>query len=246
MTTINLNCDLGEGGKYDALLMPFLSSCNIACGGHYGTAESVRTAVELAKQHHVQVGAHPSYPDLDNFGRQSMSLPFQDLKQSLHHQIDLVEEACQLYEVNLHHIKPHGALYNDMRKSPELVNLVLEVIQERNKDLVLFSPPRVNFQNDSPDLIPIWIEGFADRTYQNDLNLVPRTQKNAVLHDPDLISKTVFNMIKHQKVKSISGEEINQKFDTICVHSDTPNAYEILKTLTSQLSKNGIKIDRVG
>jgi len=81
---------------------------------------------------------------------------------------------------------------------------------------------------------------------KNDLNLVPRTQKNAVLHDPDLISKTVFNMIKHQKVKSISGEEINQKFDTICVHSDTPNAYEILKTLTSQLSKNGIKIDRVG
>jgi UPF0271 protein len=133
-----------------------------------------------------------------------------------------------------------------MRKSPVLANLVLEVIQERNKDLILFSPPRVNFQNDSPDLIPIWIEGFADRAYQNDLNLVSRTQKNAVLHDPDLIFKIVLKMIKHQKVKSISGEEIDQKFDTICVHSDTPNAYEILKRLTSQLSKNGIKIDRVG
>ena len=244
MITINLNCDLGEGGKYDALLMPFLSSCNIACGGHYGTVESVRTAVELAKQYNVQVGAHPSYPDLENFGRQSMTLSSKDLRESLHHQIDLVEEVCQLYQVNLHHVKPHGALYNDMRKSPQLANLVLEVIQERDKDLVLFSPPRVNFQNDSPDSIHIWIEGFADRTYQNDLSLVPRTQKNAVLHDPDLISKTVLNMIKYQKVKSISGEEIDQKFDTICVHSDTPNAYKILKILTSQLSKNGIKIDR--
>ncbi len=245
MTTINLNCDLGEGGNYDALLMPFISSCNIACGGHYGTVETVRTAVELAKQYHVQVGAHPSYPDLDNFGRQSVTLPSKDLKKSIHHQIDLVEDACQFYEVNLHHIKPHGALYNDMRKSPELANLVLEVIQERNKDLVLFSPPRVNFQNDSLDSIHIWIEGFADRAYQNDLSLVPRTQKNAVLLDPNLISKTVLKMIKHQKVKSILGQEIDQKFDTICVHSDTPNAYEILKILTSQLSKNAIKIDRV-
>lgn len=240
--TIDINCDLGEGGRFDADIMPLISSCNIACGGHYGDIKTVTQAVKLAKKNKVNIGAHPSYPDLDNFGRLTLEIPVEDLKQHLHKQIDLVEKACYKNDVQLHHIKPHGALYNDMRKSEVIANLILEVVKERKKDLILFSSPRVEFNSEIFNSIQLWMEGFADRTYQNDLSLVSRTEKGAVLNDPDLISDRVLAMIQKQEVWSLSGEIVKHKFDTICVHSDTPNAFKILKVLRLRLVESGIKM----
>lgn len=242
MKTIDINCDLGEGGGFDDKLMPLISSCNIACGGHYGNDVSVLKAVELAKSHRVHVGAHPSYPDIANFGRQSLDISAKDLKQNLHEQIDLVEKACHVCDVELHHIKPHGALYNDMRKSQAIADLILEVVKERELDLILFSPPCFSFTSELPKSITLWKEGFADRAYQTDLSLVSRKEKGAVLHDPELIAERVLAMIQNQEILTLSGEKIKQEFDTICVHSDTPNAFRILQLLRSNLAESGIKI----
>lgn len=240
--TIDINCDLGEGGEFDADLMPLISSCNIACGGHVGDDETVVQAVRLAKRHQVHVGAHPSYPDTENFGRHSLELPAEDLKRHLHRQIDRVEKACRAESLSLHHIKPHGALYNDMRKHQTIADLILEVVTEREKELILFTPPFINFTSELPKTISLWIEGFADRAYQNDLSLVSRNEKGAVLHDPQMISESVLSMIHNQQVLTLSGEKIKHTFDTICVHSDTPNALKILQLLRSKLMENGIKI----
>jgi UPF0271 protein len=240
--TIDINCDLGEGGGMDAALMPLISSCNIACGGHYGNAESVDRTVELAKKNKVKVGAHPSYPDLANFGRKSLHMPAKALKESLHEQIDLVEQACQAQDVALHHIKPHGALYNDMRKSQNIADLVLEVLIERKTNLVVFVPPKVEFSQELPDSIRLWTEGFADRAYRKDLSLVPRTEKGAVLSDPATISERVANMATDGSVLTKLGKIIHQKFETICVHSDTPDALLILKAIHSKLTENAIQI----
>lgn len=240
--TIDINCDLGEGGKFDADIMPLVSSCNIACGGHFGDKTSVDKAVSLAKTYHANVGAHPSYPDFENFGRKSMDLSPDELKNHLHQQIDLIEESCKDFGVKLHHIKPHGALYNDMRKSQNIADLILNVVTERNSDLILFTPPYIKFSSKIPECITLWMEGFADRAYQNDLSLVSRKENGAVLNDPDLISKRVLSMINNQEVLSLSGEIINHQFDTICVHSDTANALKILEILRANLTQNGIKI----
>src|SRR5699024_5683845 len=112
MKTLNLNCDLGEGGDFDARLMPHISACNIACGGHSGTAKTVAETVKLAIEHKVKIGAHPSYPDRENFGRQPMVLPAKELKREVKRQILIVVEALKEYGQKLHHVKPHGALYN--------------------------------------------------------------------------------------------------------------------------------------
>jgi UPF0271 protein len=240
--TIDINCDLGEGGRYDEALMPLITSCNIACGGHYGDVISVERAVELAKINNVNIGAHPSYPDFENFGRQTMEMSSRQLKKHLHGQIDLVEKACKIKKVKLHHIKPHGALYNDMRKNQAICDLILEVVIEREMDLILFVPPSVNFSLELPESIQLWLEGFADRAYNSDLSLVSRKEKDAVLHDPILISNRVLSMLNHHVVEALTGEKINVEFDTICVHSDTQNAVEILKKLRSNLDKNNVKV----
>ncbi|MBZ9626701.1 5-oxoprolinase subunit PxpA [Psychroflexus sp. CAK1W] len=240
--TIDINCDLGEGGKFDVDIMPLVSSCNIACGGHFGDYETVEQTVRLAKLHKVNVGAHPSYPDFENFGRLSLEISATDLKRHLHSQIDFVEKACDANTVKLHHIKPHGALYNDKRKSQSIADLILEVVKERGQELILFSPPRVRFTLELPKSITLWMEGFADRAYQNDLSLVSRKENGAVLHNPELISERVLAMIENQEVLTLSGEIIRHEFDTICVHSDTPNALKILEVLKSRLTKKGIKI----
>lgn len=243
MKTIDISCDLGEGGGFDKQLMPLISSCNIACGGHIGDEHSVLETVHLAVENKVNVGAHPSYPDQKNFGRTSISLKAEDLKLSLHNQIDLVEEACRDLKAPLHHIKPHGALYNDMRKDRFIADLVLEVMIERNRELILFVPPGIKFSSKIPSFIKLWIEGFADRAYADDLTLLPRSHKNAVLQDPKFITSRLIKMIQQEKVVSNSSLEIHQKFDTFCVHGDTENALEITRKISEELSKLDLEIN---
>lgn len=243
MHTIDLNCDLAEGGNSDEGLMPLISSCNIACGGHYGTAETVKTAVQLALQNKVKIGAHPSYPDKPNFGRKTMKIDLVALKESLKEQILLVKKVVEDLGGNLHHIKPHGALYNEIKNDKEKAEVLIELILEVGQELALFVPPKsVVKEIAAKNGIKTFTEGFADRAYKNDLSLVSRTEKDAVLHEKEAVFEQVYTMVKEGKIYSKNGEKIAVNFDTICVHSDTPNSVEILRYLHQEFRKENIKI----
>lgn len=240
--TIDLNCDLAEGGKFDSQLMPLISSCNIACGGHFGNDESVKEAVKLAVMYQVNVGAHPSYPDQENFGRVSLNINNDELKSTLKSQILRVKNAAENKGVQLHHVKPHGALYNDIVKDKEKAKLVIDVVREIDENLVLFVPPRSAVKKLAKGKLKTWTEGFADRNYEADFSLVSRKKEGAVLHEKEAIFEHVFSMISEGKISLENNDFLNANFDTICVHSDTQNSVEILKFLKTKLEDNNIQI----
>lgn len=234
---IDINCDLAEGGNQDAEIMPHISSCNIACGGHFGNMSTVEKAVQFAKKNKVKIGAHPSYPDFKNFGRRKINISSQKLKDSLKEQIQFVINSCQKNNVNFHHIKAHGALYNAMENDEKLCQIFFEVLQEINKKIVVFVSPKSKLRAYKSPLIKYWIEGFGDRTYQDDLSLTLRSENDALLTKPE----DVLNQILAQKRACIITQndlKIAQNFDTICLHSDTPNALEIIKYISSNLKIN--------
>ncbi|MDO6740397.1 MULTISPECIES: 5-oxoprolinase subunit PxpA [Polaribacter] len=241
---IDINCDVGEGVVNEHLLMPYISSCNIACGGHFGDVKTIDKTIKLAKENKVKIGAHPSFPDKENFGRVLMQISDEDLKKSIQNQMNLFLERLSLFDAKLHHIKPHGALYNAIAVDEKLAIFFIDVIKPYLKETYLYVPynsviEKVALKNN----IKIMYEAFADRNYNNDLTLVPRKQKNALLVDKRAVVNHVLQMIKHQKVKTISGLEIPIKSNTFCVHGDTENAIEIVKFIHQEIQKEGFKID---
>lgn len=226
---IDINADVGEGIANEAQLFPYLSSCNIACGGHYGDQMSMETTVRLAIQHDVRIGAHPSYPDKANFGRKSMSMSAGELQKTIQDQIGHLIEIVSNNDGILHHIKPHGALYNDLSKDESLAESFIEVIG-KYEDVILFVPPgsvieRLAIQAN----IPVWREAFADRNYNSDLTLVSRSLPRAVIEDADEVVQHLKTMVELQKVKTIDGAFVSIIADTFCIHGDNPNALDILK-----------------
>lgn len=241
--SIDINADVGEGLDNEAKLMPFLSSCNIACGGHAGDLETMTTVVKLAMTSHVKIGAHPSFPDKANFGREIMELSAADLYASLKHQIRTLQTVLHKEKADLHHIKPHGALYNLAAKDEEIARVIIEVIKSIALPLKLYAPFNSVIANlAQQENIEVIFEAFADRNYNEDLSLVSREKSDAILHKKEAVLRHVLNMILHQKVMAISGVEVPIKATTICVHGDTKNALSILKYLKSSLSKNNILI----
>ncbi|WP_282135717.1 5-oxoprolinase subunit PxpA [Seonamhaeicola maritimus] len=240
---IDINADVGEGVGNEAGLMPYISSCNIACGGHAGDKETMREVVKLAKKHKVKIGAHPSFPDKENFGRVKMDISCAALFTSLKHQItDLLKV---LYEENgtLHHIKPHGALYNLAAINEKVANVIVEVIKSMHRPVQLYVPynsiiAEVAQNND----VSITYEVFADRNYNDDLSLVSRKEKNAIITNEEGMSQHVLNMIQNKKVKTSTGKEKQILAQTICVHGDNPKAIELVRQLYKQLTKNDIRI----
>jgi len=244
MKNIDINCDVGEGVENEHLLMPFISSCNIACGGHFGDANSIDETIKLAIENNVKIGAHPSFPDKENFGRKLMQITAEELTESIQNQLDLFLERLSLFDGELHHIKPHGALYNAIAVDKKLAILFIKATQKYLKDAFLYVPynsviEKVALKNN----IKIKYEAFADRNYNDDLSLVSRTHKNPLLIDEKEVLNHVLNMIKNNQVKTISGFEIKLKVDTFCVHGDTKNAVEIVKSLHQNLEKEGFKIE---
>ena len=240
---VDINCDVGEGVENEHLLMPYISSCNIACGGHFGDVNSIDKTIQLAIKNKVKIGAHPSFPDKENFGRILMQISNEDLKKSIQNQLDLFLERLFLVDAKLHHIKPHGALYNAIAVDEKLAILFIDVIKSYLNDAYLYVPynsvvEKVALKNN----IKIKYEAFADRNYNNDLTLVSRKQKNALLIDKSEVLNHVLQMLKHQNVKTISGLEIAIKADTFCVHGDTENAIEIVKFIKQEIQKEGFTI----
>ena len=234
---IKFNCDLAEGGKYDERLMPLISYCNIACGGHFGNKQTVVEAVQLAIKNNVKIGAHPSYPDVENFGREKMDMSLKYLRKSLKTQILLVKDTVERLGEKLHHIKPHGALYNELKYDKEKSLMMIDLVKEIDGELVLFVPPKSVIEEEAKNKIKTLIEGFADRAYEEDLSLVSRGKTGAVLHDKNQILEKVKLMGFEDKIITLNGMILNQKIDTICIHSDTENSVEILEYLYNSLHK---------
>lgn len=242
MVKIDLNCDLGEGGSFDAQLMPHLSSCNIACGGHAGNRQTMAKTVELALKEHVKIGAHPSYPDPENFGRKSMDLTGSALKETLKKQVASLVEIVDRNGGKLHHIKPHGALYNDLVHDAEKASVLVELMEEIVPKAILFVPPKSRIGELAQGRLKTWTEAFADRAYNPDFSLVSRQKEGAVLTRKEAILERVYQVASQKKLKAVDGSWLEADFDTLCLHSDTENAVDILLYLVEELPKMGIQI----
>ena len=240
---IDINCDVGEGLQNEHVLMPYISSCNIACGGHFGGEDSIDKTIQLAQLNDVKIGAHPSFPDKENFGRKLMKISDNELKKSIQNQMELFLERLTKVNAELHHIKPHGALYNAIAVDEKLANLFIESIQEYLKDISLYVPYNSVIERVAlKEKIKIKYEVFADRNYTDDLKLVSRTNSSALITDKKMVFEHILLMVEHQKVKTISGLLKSIKADTFCVHGDTENAIEIVKYIHQQFEKKGFTI----
>lgn len=232
MSTIDINSDLGEGIGNDEAIMPYITSCNIACGGHAGDLSSMQETLLLAQQYKVKIGAHPSFPDRENFGRKTMHLSDSELKESILSQVSALSHAAGSLGLSLHHIKPHGALYNQAAKDPALAKTIVGIIKDHFKELTLFAPPGSALLKEGKQQgITVWTEVFADRNYREDLSLVPRSEANAVIHEEKEVLSHLKNMFCERKVKTINHQWIPITADTICVHGDNPHAVSLARNI---------------
>ncbi len=233
---IALNADLGEGMENDAELIPYLKYANIACGGHAGSEASIEQTILLGNQHKVRVGAHPSYPDIENFGRKSMIISQSALELSLLNQIQLVEKIANKLGVSMHHIKLHGALYNDVFSAQKNTQWFLDWCAKHFKNTKLFIPCSAKqfMPKNYPNII---YEAFADRNYNTDLSLVSRKETNAILQTPEMAFKHVKQMLQEYVVTSVEGKKVAIKADTFCLHGDHPEVLSIAKSIYNLSTK---------
>ena len=242
--SIDINCDLGEGAGNDALLMPYLSSCNIACGGHAGNDDTMKETIRLALQHNVKIGAHPSFPDRENFGRTEMNLPNNELSTLIIAQIIRLKILTEEAGGKLNHVKPHGALYNMAAVNDSTAEAVIDAMAAFDKGLILYVPyGSVIAKKAIERNIQILYEAFADRNYNNDLTLVSRQLSNAVMKDSGDVLAHVVRMVKEKKVKTVDGDLVKIEAGTICVHGDNPHAVEIVSHLSQNLKGVNISIE---
>lgn len=242
---IDLNADVGEGLNNEHLLMPYLSSCNIACGGHAGNAQTIKETILLAKQNNVAVGVHPSYPDTKNFGRKVIDISHEELLISLREQIKLFQKVQKNEDATLHHLKPHGALYNQAAKEERIAKVIITLMQELLPQTKLYAPYGSVIAKLARDKnISVTYEAFADRRYLNTLQLVSRKHSRAIIEDPEEAFQQVYAIYSEQKVVTISKETRPLEANTFCVHGDHPRAVEMLVYLKEGLANKGIKISK--
>ncbi|HMT08608.1 MAG TPA: 5-oxoprolinase subunit PxpA [Pyrinomonadaceae bacterium] len=240
---IDLNCDLGEGYLNDAELMKYISSANIACGGHTGHYDSMKRTVELAIENNVAIGAHPSYPDFDNFGRKSINIGHSELSDSITRQIDSLRVIARSFGSEIVHVKPHGALYNDSAKVRELAALIAETVANYDNKLVLFGLANsISIDEGWRVGLRVCGEAFADRTYTKDGNLTPRSESNAFVDSSLTALDNIVQLIDTGYVMATTGERVMIDADTICIHGDGPNAVDFATKLNHGLANFGITI----
>jgi UPF0271 protein len=239
---IDLNCDMGEGMETDAAIFPFISSANISCGYHAGDADTMRRTVELALRHHVAIGAHPSYPDRANFGRVDMlgkGLSLDEVVGLIVDQLIILQAICDEFGARLHHVKPHGALYNRAARDASVSALICRAIREFDPSLQLYglSGSEMRTATERHGLVFV-NEVFADRTYQADGSLTPRTEPGALIEDAAQSMAQVLKMVEEGRVIASGGEEVFIQADTICLHGDGSHAVEFAKMIYEGLSKS--------
>ncbi len=251
MFSIDLNCDMGESfGAWelgtDAELMDSVSSINVACGFHAGDATVIRRTIEMAIKKNVAVGAHPSFPDLQGFGRREMKLSSDEIFDITLYQIAAVKGICEALGGKLHHVKPHGALYNQAAKDRTVARAIAEAVKAIDGNLIFYGLANSFLISEAEKIkLKTASEAFADRTYQPDGNLTPRTEKNALAENADEAVEQVLQMIKSQTATAANGEKISLKAETICIHGDGKHALSFARALRKSLEENGVVVRAV-
>lgn len=238
---IDINCDLGEGFDQDGLLFPLISSCSIACGGHAGDADSMKRTIDMALQYNVQIGAHPSYPDRENFGRVKMDIGSAQLFDSIGEQFLALSEIARKQGAKIHYLKPHGALYNVLNKEAKLSEQCLSFLGDLGVKKLLGLPNTILQQLTRVTDISYIPEGFADRAYTVEGHLVLRSEHGAIIESPKKAAEQVQKMILDKAILSIDGQLIDMDVKTVCIHSDTPSAHKIALALNEMFEKENIE-----
>lgn len=234
---------MGEGCADDAELMKYVTSTNIACGFHAGNRETMLRTVELAAENNVAVGAHPGYRDRENFGRTNMQIPPKEVYAIVTEQIAALDDVARSHDTTLAHVKPHGALYNQAAKNAELAAAIAQAVRDFDDGLILYGLSGSVSISEAEKLgLKTANEVFADRTYQTDGSLTPRTQPNALIHDPARSATQVLDMVKYGRVRTLDAVMIKVAADTVCIHGDAANAAEIARTIRKSLSDAGIEV----
>lgn len=240
---IDLNADLGEGCGDDAGIMQFITSCNIACGGHAGDVASMEAALRLAKQNGVRAGAHPSYPDHENFGRREMLITADALEKTLTEQLVTLKAIADDVGIELSHVKPHGALYNHAAKDEDTAHIVASVTNGTLPGAKLFGPPNSYLEKMAKDIgVAFVAEGFADRAYHQDGALRPRGLPSAVITDAEMSASRACYIARERRVPTYDGDDIPLPVQTICLHSDTPGALEAASAIRERLRAEDIVV----
>ncbi len=243
MNSIDLNCDLGEGLPNDALLYPFISSANIACGYHAGDLESITKSIDLCIANNVAIGAHPGFDDKENFGRKEVQLSAERLQDLVMHEILVVRFTAMKMGQKLHHVKLHGAMYNMAARDKAMALTIADAIYRVDPKLMVYGLSGSYIISEAKALgLPTCSEVFADRTYQTDGSLTPRCEPNALITNSQTAIKQVVQMIEQQTVTCIDGTIIPIVAETICLHGDGYHAVNFAKQINETLKQHGIDI----
>jgi UPF0271 protein len=245
---IDLNADVGERPQAladgsEEKIIPLISSANIACGGHAGDESTMQQVLQLCVNYGVAAGAHPSYPDRENFGRVEMQMPLVEIQNTVYEQVKTLGEIAKENKIRLRHVKPHGALYNVAARDRNVAEAIARGVSRWRRDLILVGLA-------GSTMIEVWremgfrvaAEAFADRMYEADGTLRLRTKPDALIADPERACKQALLIIENKKAIASDGKEIHLRADTVCVHSDTPDAVEILSRLRQKLKEEGINV----
>jgi len=243
MKTIDINCDTGEGIGNEAAILPFISSANIACGYHAGDENTIWETAELCKKHNVAIGAHPSFLDKENFGRTELKLDNDDIYDLVTQQLFIIDEVVSDLDISIHHVKPHGALYNLSAKNKTTAAAIARAVKDFNHELILFGLSGSHSITEAKKIgLYTCNEVFADRTYMEDGSLMPRTMEGAVIDDIDKVVQQALQLVNKGTVTTATGKTIKLKADTICIHGDGIHAAEFAKEITDNLKLDGIAL----
>ena len=245
---ININCDLGEkskyhSNKYDPDLLEIVNSANVACGYHAGDEETMNSVVKISKKNGVSIGAHPSFKDPENFGRERMNLSENEIKKLIIDQYEILQLIASNHGEKVSHVKPHGALNNMACEDIELATILAKTVKEINKDLIYLVPTGSKMQEAAKKLdMKFACEIFADRNYEDDGNLVSRKKSHALITDPEQAKKHVLKMVQTQSLNCHSGKQIPCEIDSVCIHGDNLSSLATAKSIKENLVENGLEL----
>ena len=245
---ININCDLGEkskhhSNKHDPDLLEIVNSANVACGYHAGDEETMNQVIKISKKNGVSIGAHPSFNDPENFGRERMNLSSSEIKELIINQYDILQKIASKYGEMVSHIKPHGALNNMACEDIDLATILAKTIKGISKDLIYLVPTGSKMQEAAKRLdMKIACEIFADRNYEDDGNLVSRKKSHALITNPEEAKKHVLKMVKTQSLNCHSGKQIPCEIDSVCIHGDNMSSLATAKSIRENLVENGLEL----